>query len=335
LWAAFALAFALLIAIRRWLPVAVTAAVCVLLVVADAAHVFHGYQPMVPESAVFPTTPAVDFLKQHAGPWRVTALAPAMPADTGSVYGLHDVLGLDPPQPSIPYFRLLHLENPDLRVRDSTHLSHVTPLGRRALDLLSVRYVLTGKDRNLRELDRVYNGDDASIFENRHVVARASVPMSVTSSSSDAQTFALLRSSRFTAGRDAVTDGSAQAGSGTASVTRDTAERVTIEANMRARGLVVLADQWSRGWTVTVDGHDRKEVRVDASLRGVVVDAGKHTVVWHYRTPGLMAGTLISITTLVAGLVWLWLWPRRRSPANRIKRDDPIASSDGSASARP
>jgi len=54
-WALFAIGFALLVVFRRWLPVTAMAAARSLLVVADAAHVFRGYQPMVPERAVFPT----------------------------------------------------------------------------------------------------------------------------------------------------------------------------------------------------------------------------------------------------------------------------------------
>ena len=124
----------------------------------------------------------------------------------------------------------------------------------------------------------------------------------------------MLRSPGFTPGRDAVTDRPVVAGNGTAHVTGDTAERVRMRADMRARGLVVLADQWSPGWTVTVDGHDRRAVRVNAALRGVVVEGGTHTVVWRYRTPGLVAGTIVSVTTLLLGSVFLVLAPARRRP---------------------
>ena len=124
----------------------------------------------------------------------------------------------------------------------------------------------------------------------------------------------MLRSPGFTPGRDAVTDRPVAAGSGTARVTGDSAEQVTIQADMRARGLVVLADQWSSGWTVTVDGRDQRPVRVNAALRGVVVERGTHTVVWRYRTPGLVAGTIVSVTTLLLGAVFLVLAPARRRP---------------------
>ncbi len=316
-WALFAIGFALLVVFRRWLPVTAMAAALSLLVVADAAHVFRGYQPMVPEPAVFPTTDALRFLQQHVGGWRMIAVAPAMPADTGTVYGLRDARGLDPPQPSTAYFRLLHLERPDARLRASTQLNHVTDLGARALSMLSVRYVMAGGGGPLSGLTgftSVYRGEDAAIFENRQAVPRASVPVALRSSGSEEDALAMLRSPGFTPGRDAVTDRPVAAGSGTARVTGDSAEQVTIQADMRARGLVVLADQWSSGWTVTVDGRDQRPVRVNAALRGVVVERGTHTVVWRYRTPGLVAGTIVSVTTLLLGSVFLVLAPARRRP---------------------
>src|SRR5204862_527694 len=76
---------------------------------------------------------------------------------------------------------------------------------------------------------------------------------------------------------------------------------VRIDADMQQRGLVVLSDQWFRGWSVTVDGRPARPVRVDTAIRGVVVGAGSHEIVWRYRTPGFIRGIVISGVALLVG----------------------------------
>jgi uncharacterized membrane protein YfhO len=39
-------------------------------------------------------------------------------------------------------------------------------------------------------------------------------------------------------------------------------------------------------------------------LRGVVVPAGAHEVVWSYRVPGLRLGVALSLLGLLAALAW-------------------------------
>jgi hypothetical protein len=48
-------------------------------------------------------------------------------------------------------------------------------------------------------------------------------------------------------------------------------------------GLLVLTDSWYPGWRATVDGAESAVVRADATFRGVVLDEGRHDVVFRYR----------------------------------------------------
>jgi uncharacterized membrane protein YfhO len=103
---------------------------------------------------------------------------------------------------------------------------------------------------------------------------------------------------------------------GTAGVVAEDDAGVTLQTRLRRRGLVVLDDQYMPGWTVTVDGRPARALRTDVVLRGVVVPAGSHRVVWRYRVPGLRAGAAMSVTGVLIALVWagVLLLRRRRSP---------------------
>jgi hypothetical protein len=72
------------------------------------------------------------------------------------------------------------------------------------------------------------------------------------------------------------------------------AERVEISVDAPAEGLVVLNEAYAPGWKVAVDGKPATSVRANYLLRGVVVSAGAHRVVWTYAPRD--------------DLAWLALW---------------------------
>lgn len=79
-------------------------------------------------------------------------------------------------------------------------------------------------------------------------------------------------------------------------VTKLLADRVHMRVRSQCRRLVVLADTWAPGWSVTVDGQSQPAIRVNETLRGVYVTAGEHEVEWFYR-PTLWS-ILVGVTML-------------------------------------
>ena len=71
-----------------------------------------------------------------------------------------------------------------------------------------------------------------------------------------------------------------------------------------AGGLLFLSIPYSSGWSATVDGAPTPIVRTHTAFSGVPVAKGTHSIVLHYRTPGLNAGLLISaFSAIVLGLL--------------------------------
>ena len=63
--------------------------------------------------------------------------------------------------------------------------------------------------------------------------------------------------------------------------------------------MLVLADADAPGWHATVDGNAQPVARVDQVMRGVIVPAGRSTVVFRYRSRPRDVGALLSLITLV------------------------------------
>jgi Bacterial membrane protein YfhO len=91
--------------------------------------------------------------------------------------------------------------------------------------------------------------------------------------------------------------------------------RVQVSVQTAADGLLVLGDPWYPQWRVEINGQPAELLRVDHAFRGVRVPAGSHQVVFTYQDRALQAGLAISALTVCA-LAGLW-WQRRRRAAER------------------
>ncbi|HYK01499.1 MAG TPA: glycosyltransferase 87 family protein [Thermoanaerobaculia bacterium] len=84
-----------------------------------------------------------------------------------------------------------------------------------------------------------------------------------------------------------------------ASWTLDTSS-ARISVNAPRDGVLVLRQQAARGWKVTVDGVPAQALVIDGVFRGVDVRAGRHEIVWMYDPPLFFAGCVMTIITLLA-----------------------------------
>jgi len=93
------------------------------------------------------------------------------------------------------------------------------------------------------------------------------------------------------------------------SIERPVPEHVILHCRARASGYVVLLDEWTPGWTATVDRATAPLERADVVFRAVEIPAGDHVVEMRYRTPGLRAGAMVSLTgcLIFVGLALAWL----------------------------
>jgi hypothetical protein len=92
-------------------------------------------------------------------------------------------------------------------------------------------------------------------------------------------------------------------------VIRDDPTRVELVAHLRTPGMVVLADTFYPGWRLTVDGRAAWILRTNGAMRGALVGAGEHRLVYRYDPTSLKVGAGLTI----AGIAALVLLVRSRS----------------------
>ncbi|MDO8184195.1 hypothetical protein Q5424_00300 [Conexibacter sp. JD483] len=309
---------ALLLAIRRprWrygIAVAV-----VLLAAIDALHFANGYQPMASaDKAIPPTTPAIDYLKRHAREGRIVGLGGALPQDWTMTYGLSDVRGYDPPNPTQRFYDLWLIANPGQIDWTPFGVGNLEPEGLQVLSMLGTRYLIADPglrlDRSVRRdpvlgaLSVVYAGSDATILSNVGAVPRARVASRVDIAEDQETVRNLIARPDFSPTATALIergkdDATALAGKppvhGTVAITDERNSSVALDVRLDRRGLVVLNDNLTEGWTVKVDGVSAEPIQVDNLMRGVVVEEGHHKIVWSYAMPGLKTSAVITLISL-------------------------------------
>jgi hypothetical protein len=307
-----------LVALRRWPTHRIAiAGGLVLLAVLDMLHFAHGYNPMGPASKIFPPRPpAVAYLQRHAREGRIAGIELALMPDFSGNYGLRDVRGYDTPYPTLRYFRLWREATPDQAPWRPLMIDALTPASTRVLELLGTRYVLgpprarTLAPEGARPVPgtrRVYARRDATIFVLPASAPRVLVPARVQLAADEETARAAVMEAGFDPRRDVVVerdDASAAAlarapvAHGTVAVARERDASLTLHASLDRRGLVVLNDELTAGWSARVDGHAAPILHVNDVMRGVVVPAGRHDVVWRYDVPGLRVGIALSVLGL-------------------------------------
>ncbi|MFY2563242.1 YfhO family protein [Corallococcus terminator] len=87
---------------------------------------------------------------------------------------------------------------------------------------------------------------------------------------------------------------------GSVRVERPSPEHLLAEVETSESAVLVINDAYQPGWTATVDGREVPILPANVAVRAVAVPAGQHRVEFVYRTPGLRAGLIVGIGTLLA-----------------------------------
>ncbi len=93
------------------------------------------------------------------------------------------------------------------------------------------------------------------------------------------------------------------------SVTREDPEFVVIDATMNCRGMVILADSYSKDWVARVDGQRVPLYAAYSIIDGIVVGAGAHHIELRYRPVSFYLGASLSVASLLLILA-LWRFSR-------------------------
>ena len=152
------------------------------------------------------------------------------------------------------------------------------------------------------DLRRIHSGD-VKIYERTAAPGRAWLVHQAIAERDPAATLAGLADANFDPRRaafvaaDLALSGPATLPDEAVRIVSYEAERVHLEADVRAPALLVLADSFYPGWRATVDGAAAPILRADLMFRAVALSPGRHTIVFSYEPSSWRWGAAISLAT--------------------------------------
>lgn len=102
--------------------------------------------------------------------------------------------------------------------------------------------------------------------------------------------------------------------SDTLTVTEHAQNRIRGTIRLAHRRLMFLSIPYDRGWKALVDGKEAPLLKVNAGFMGLVLEPGEHTILLEFKPPYLVAGTGVSLFSVLAYAVLL-IRPRIRRGA--------------------
>jgi hypothetical protein len=253
------------------------------------------------------------FIPASNGPFRLH--------NVGMTYGLESAGGYD----SVSvwrYVELLQIINtgapyPHKKLLDDLAAGVIKRFGSPLIDLLNIRYAIAPQPPAPEWIERFAPSGpphavheptwdpQLRVYENPHVLPRAFVVYQSEVLADSAKRMVTLDPKKI-----AIIDHGPSLKEDRpltpAKITVAERQRILIDAEAAAPGILVLSETWYPGWSAFVDGKPADLLRADHALRGLFLEAGHHTVEMRFSSRPTQLGLLLSLLGLVgvAGLLF-------------------------------
>lgn len=97
----------------------------------------------------------------------------------------------------------------------------------------------------------------------------------------------------------------------------------TASIDLSKENYVFFSVPWEEGWSASVDGQEADILKVNNGFMAVRVPAGRHEIDFHYFTPGLRFGAVVSLAALLFFAAYLFWLPRRDKKRASLKAGAP------------
>ena len=325
----------LVLYLRRVLSQKMVKVVLALLVIADMFAFGMNYHATIREEHIFPETPALQFVKNDQGIYRIVGTNIDVMPNTSVVHELYDVRGLD--FPSHRYLEFCEaIGGQDWLGYGILFSVQLQP---RLLGLLNVKYVLTCSRpgaKGLRDLRLLYVDRDINVYENLQCLPRSFVVHSALVYEDSDDILEALRDQEFDLRSEIILEKPLPPGfvaspgdvaQAATEITRYEPNHVTIEVATLSNGWLFLSDTYDSDWKAYVDGDETEIYRANYAFRAVYLEPGQHVVDFVYAPGAFKVGYMISLLALLSMPVMLVAhWRISRQRRGKVSDENASAS---------
>lgn len=272
-----------------WFSRGIIAFLVVVLVI-DLFRFADKFLPFSPKQYLFPQTATISFLENNLGIYRyMTTDSQILPPNFSTMYHLATVDGYDPLY-LLSYGQLIaaserhkpNIQSPFGFNRIITPHNIDSPI----MNLLGVRYILSLTELSPQKYVKVFQEGETRVYENPYVMARTFFVREAIQLPKEQEVISTLFDPTINLRNIATITAPSRLMSthfysiGSVKIVHYSANSVVLETQNKGEGLLVLTDLFYPTWSVSIDGQIKKILLTDFALRGVIVPAGIHTVIF-------------------------------------------------------
>ncbi len=264
-----------------------------------------GYNTAVSPDTVFPDTRLTTLLKSDPTLFRIAAAPPTFWPNYGAVYGFFYAGGYDLP---------VHRYSFDLyTAQGGNGYRQIWQPSWPLADFLNIKYFISPEPITLPKLEPVF-AENYFVYRNKEALPRAFMVRDVVVIPDEAAHLSRVVSGEFSfASQVALFEPlpdreqvqlTGAPGDGLTAVTNITYhnDRVTLETQSPAAGMLVMSDLYAPGWYAQVDDEPAHLYRANYAYRAVFVPAGHHQVTFYYDPLVVKVGKWLSLLGVVLAL---------------------------------
>jgi hypothetical protein len=163
-----------------------------------------------------------------------------------------------------------------------------------------------------------FQSPDYYVLENHRALPRVYIPRRVESVRTDQDALRKVTIPEFDARSVAYVESRLDMWGpirGTAKIVEEIPTKIVVDAQMQTPGLLVLADNWDKGWRAYVNGKRTPILRTNYAIRGVVLSSGSNKVEFRYESSALALGNALALASILILLGWtrVVVWRRRKN----------------------
>lgn len=242
----------------------------------------------------FRPDPAITFLKEQPGLFRIFPLGNQFGDNTYAYHGLQSLGGYNAAKLKI-YQTLL---DSCMYVPTSAGV----PVNMNVVNMLNARYFLTSYPLPQERFPVEYKDDSrkVTIYRNPEALPRTFFVPDVRLAADDNEVFRILNSPTFDPAQTAVIQGDVAlpdrpADSTRVQLTGYRSRRITMSAFASSPAILVLSEvYYPAGWKASIDGEETPILRTNSILRSVLVPGGEHEIIFTFDPPTYATGKSIT-----------------------------------------
>lgn len=252
------------------------------------------FEPYASPNWLFPVTKTLSFLEEDSYKelFRVATTEDRIfPGNFSNFYHLQFVGGYDSLMLSRYGELISTIQSGSVRTRGYLDFNRIVipnNFKSKLFQLLNVKYILALNDLNLPNYKLTLTEGQTRVYENMSLLPRVFYAKEVIPKERN-QVLETLLSENFDPRNMAVVEDTTKkiqskrfTGEGTISVLEYSPNRIVLKTQSLTEEYLVFLDSYYQSWQVTIDGVTSQIYPTDFAFRGVLIPAGRHTLVFKY-----------------------------------------------------